>query len=391
MRNVATSIKPGATPHDGAPVVVAGAPFTAASHQHQEPGPIVSKLIGGNQQQLDPINVPSFGFLRHLFIDVTCTGGVAGPGVLRADAPWNIIQSLTLLDVNGAPIVGPLDGWALMQANLAGGYAHVNDPRLWPGFSIADVGNPSFQLRVPVEITEHNALGAIANQNAAAPYQLIINLNNTTGIYSTNPTTPPTVQVKITPELWTLPAAAGNGGQPQNQLPVAHGTGQFWSSRTQTGIAAGDNTIPIVRVGSLLRVLTLIARDAGGLRSDAVFPDTLLLNWDGRQLVNEPLRYRIQRNFEQQRVRDTGVISYLFNTTNQMRVGDESPNLWLPTQQSTRLELNGNFKAPGSIQTLVNDIQPIEVNPDARYAEQNVTTPGAPGVDRSAPAVAGVM
>jgi hypothetical protein len=83
--------------------VVAAIPFTAAAHEHQEPaftrGPT---LLTANAQQLDTIDLPAFGFLRHIYLDVTCTGGVGG--TLAADAPFNIIQSLTLLDVNGAPL-----------------------------------------------------------------------------------------------------------------------------------------------------------------------------------------------------------------------------------------------------------------------------------------------
>lgn len=379
MRQIAVSNKDGFTPHGGAPVVVQGVPFTAAAHQHQEPAfKTPSKLIGAATQQLDPINVPSFGYLRHLFLDVVGTGGVIGSGVLHEDAPYNIIQSLTLLDVNGAPIVGPIDGFGLYLANLVGGYAFQNDPALWPSFS--NTINPRFQVRVPLEIAAHNALGSIANQNAAAPYQLIITLNSSTGFLSTVGTaTLPSVVITGTLETWTLPAAADSNGHPQNQLPPAHGTGQFWSSRNQTGLASGDNTIPINRVGSLLRNLIFVCRNATPVRADNVFPDPIIVNWDGRQLVNEPQAYRIADNFQKLGKRITGVFVLPFCASVLGKAGDESPNLWLPTQQSTRLELNGNLGAAGSIQVIVNDVQPIEVAPDQRYVEDNATAPALSG------------
>lgn len=380
MRTVAVSNKDGYTPNGGAPMVVAGVPFTAAAHRHQEPAfKSPARILTAATQQLDPINVPSFGYLRHIFLDVNTTVVGVG-GTLHEDGPYSIIQSLTLLDVNGAPIVGPIDGYGLYLANLIGGYVFTNNASSLPGFS-AVVTAPRFQLRVPVEIAAHNALGSIANQNAAAPYQLIIVLNNIAGVYSVAPGTAPTIQITGTLETWTLPAAADSDGHPQNQLPPAHGTGQFWSSRTQTGLAAGDNTIPINRVGSLLRNIIFVTRNATPVRADNVFPDPAIINWDGRQLVNEPRDYRISKNFDSIGARPTGVFAYTFDETVLGKVGDESPNLWLPTQQSTRLELNGTLGAAGSVQVLVNDVQPIEVAPDQRYVETNATAPGVqPGV-----------
>ena len=380
MRTIAVSNKDGVTPNGGAPMVVAGVPFTAAAHRHVEPAfKTPARILTAATQQLDPISVPSFGYLRSIFLDVNTTVAGVG-GTLHEDGPYSIIQSVTLLDVNGAPIVGPIDGYGLYLANLIGGYAFNNNPGAWPGFS-AVVTAPRFQLRVPVEIASHNGLGAIANQNAAAPYQLQITLNNIAGAYSVAPGTAPTIQITGTLETWTLPAAQDSAGNPQNQLPPAHGTGQFWSSRNQTGLAAGDNTIPIVRVGSLLRNIIFVCRTAAGARSDTVFPDPAIGNWDGRQLVNEPRDYRISNNFQAVGVRPTGVFAWTYNDTVMGKVGDEAPNLWLPTQQSTRLELNGTLAAAGSIQVITNDIQPIEVAPDQRYVEQNATAPGAvPGV-----------
>lgn len=360
--------------------MVAGIPFTAAAHRHQEPAfKTPAKILTTSTQQLDPINVPSFGYLRHIFLDVNTSVAGVGAATAHEDFPYNIIQNLTLLDVNGAPIVGPIDGYGLFLANLVGGYVFNNNPGGWPAFSSA-VLTPRFQLRVPVELAAHNALGAIANQNAAAPYQLYITLNAVGNAYTSPPaTTNPTIQITGTLETWTLPAAADDNGNPQNQLPPAHGTGQFWSSRNYTGLAAGDNTIPINRVGSMLRNIIFVCRNATPVRADNVFPDPAIINWDGRQLVNEPRDYRVAKNFDTVGVRPTGVFVHTFDETVLGKVGDESPNLWLPTEQSTRLELNGTLAAAGSIQVIVNDVQPIEVSPEQRYVETNATAPALQG------------
>lgn len=384
---VATSKKPGLTPS----VSVPGIPFTASAHEHQERAFTVSKQITAATQQLDPINVPSFGYLRHIFLDVSSAGGV-GAATGKEDYPWNLIQSISLLDVNGAPIVGPIDGYALLWANIIGGYALQSDPRKLPGFS-ADVDNPAFQIRVPVEICHYNGLGAIANQNAAAPYQLLITLNSSTGAWTSPPvTTLPTLTIRGTIETWTLPAASDSDGRPQQQLPPAHGTGQFWSSRNNQVANSGDNTIPITRVGNLIRNLVFICRTTAPARSDTVFPDPIIINLDGRQLTQESQTYRKAKVFEllENSTRDTGVFIYCFDASLQNRAGDGPPNMWLPTTQATRLEVNGSFAAAGSVQVVVNDIQPIEVNPAERYAESNATSPSASGNVPSQAAVGGV-
>lgn len=359
--------------------VVAAIPFTAAAHEHQEPafsrGPVA---LTAAQQQLDTIDLPAFGFLRHIYLDVTCTGGVGG--TLAADGPFNIIASVTLLDVNGAPIVGPLDGYALHWANIVGGYAGTPDARDLPGF-VGSAPNPSFRVRIPIEISHYNGLGSLANQNAAAPYQIMVTLNSVGNVFSAAPTTNPSVTITATEETWTLPSATDVTGRPQQQLPPAHGTGQKWTSRS-TAVNSGDQTVQLNRVGNLIRNLVYIARTAAGARSDAVFPDPVVVNWDGRQLVNEPQKYLVNTMYEELELttatrRDTGVFVLTFANSQKNKAGDDTPNLWIPTVQSTRLELRGNIATAGSIQTLVNDVQPIEVNPAERYVESNVTSPAA--------------
>lgn len=361
-------------------VAVPAIPFTAASHEHQEPaftrGPT---LLTANAQQLDTIDLPAFGFLRHIYLDVTCTGGVGG--TLAADAPFNIIQSVTLLDVNGAPLIGPLDGFALQWANIAGGYAGAPDGRDLPGF-VGSAPNPSFRIRLPIEISHYNGLGSLANQNAAAPYQVMVTLNSTANIYSVAPTTAPSVTITATEETWTLPAATDVTGRPQQQLPPAHGTAQKWTARVTNNVGPGDSTVQVTRVGNLIRNIVWIARTAAGVRSDACFPDPMIVNLDGRQLLNEPQKYFINTIYEELELssaarRDTGVFVLTFANSQKNRAGDDTPNLWLPTVQSTRLELKGNIVTNGNIQTVVNDVQPVEVNPAERYVESNVTAPAA--------------
>src|SRR3954454_11271906 len=102
-------------------------PFTASAHEHTEPAFTVSSQIGTATVQFNPQDVPAYGYLRHIILEVAATGGSIGTAVANADFPYNLIQSITLQDVNGANIVGPMDGYSLYLANLIGGYAFNNN------------------------------------------------------------------------------------------------------------------------------------------------------------------------------------------------------------------------------------------------------------------------
>jgi hypothetical protein len=312
--------------------------------------------------------------MRHLFIQVTAEGGggaVAGVG--NPDFPWSLLQGITLLDVNGAPLFGPIDGYAALWANIAGGYAFNQDPRVGPGFS-SNGNNPSFCLRVPVEISHFDGLGSLANQNAAASYKLQLAIASIAQAYNVAPSVAPTLTIKVWLEAWSLPNEVDVAGRPQAQLPPAHGTSQYWSSRRQD-VLTGDNTVQLTRVGNLIRNIIFISRDVNGVRDDTVFPDPVILSWDARQLLQESQYYRRRVMHERlvDTARDVGVWVYGFTHSVHNRAGDETPNLWLPTVQSTRLEMTGNNTKSGSVQVVTNDIAPVEVMPSERYVDDSAT------------------
>lgn len=347
-------------------------PFTASAHEHTEPAFVVSGAVGAATVAFNPQDVPSYGYFRHLLLEVSAAGGAGGTG--NADFPWNLIQSINLQDVNGANIVGPLSGYSLMIANLVGGYAFNNNPANAP-FHVGSAPNPVFYVRVPVEISSRDALGALANQNAASEYKVTLTLNTIAATTSVAFTTPPTVTVRGWLEAWTLPAATNNRSEPQSQVPPLLGTGQFWTTRTNA-VSVGNNTLPVTRVGNLLRNIVLIGRNASGDRADNVLPDPLYFNWDGNQIHN--ISQRVLQAYFMERLsgaitRPVGVIVIPFNHFLTGRQGNDSPDGWLPTTSSARLEFNGNSAAAGTVEMLINEVAPIEPNQANRYAVPSAT------------------
>lgn len=353
---------------------VAAIPFTAAAHEHVESVQTVTIQPGAAAVQQGPFDIPAYGFMRHVFMEVTAAGGTLGAGVLHPDYPFNLFQNLSLLDVNGAPLF-QLDGYAALQANVWGGYGFRSDPRLSPWY--VSTINAQFFLRIPVEISRHNGLGSLANQNAAASFKLQWTINPSTALYTTAPTTVPTFTIKPQLEAWSLPNPVDLAGRPQAQIPPAHGTSQYWSAFSRAN-AAGNTTYLLPRVGNLIRALIFIARNnaANTPRDDTVMPNPIQLTWDARVLTIESQNYRIQKMAEAlvpSATRDTGVFVFLYNNFNNGQVGDEEPNLWLPTVQSSRLELDGVSATAGVIQTVTNDIAPVEVAPQERFVETSRT------------------
>lgn len=368
--------------------VAAAIPFIAAAHEHAETAPtITSKRVATNAEETFEFNVPSYGYIRAIWLDFEVTKGKAASGAEASeDSPFNIVQSVTLLDTNGAPIYGPLTGFNMFLSNLYGGYTYRQDVRNLPTFkTIQSGGEARIQMRIPVEISHHDATGCIGNQNASAPYRVRLSLAPNATFYKKEPEEPNKSEwiVRIVLEAWSLPNAVDALGRPQAQIPPNYGTVQYWSERNAGGLSAGNQTVQVLRVGNLIRNLIFTTREtsATGKRKDSLFPEFPIINWDARQLNNETTGYRENRSVEPletstaaAEAKPVGVFAYTFDRTNQDRAGDDKPWLWLPTVEATRLELFGSFGAGiNTCNVLVNDIAPAEVNPTQRYALPSAT------------------
>lgn len=382
-------VQKGATPaavQQAVPLI----PFVQAAHEHVE-GAFATVTVQPGASSLDsgPFDVPAYGYIRHVRLEVAAAGGVIGAGVLTPDYPWNLFERLSLLDVNGSPIF-ELDGYAALWANILGGYVYEQDPRGLPNY--VGTTNCLFTIRIPVEINHFDGLGGIANQNAASAYKLSFRTRGSAQLFSTAPTTVPTFTIKAFLEAWSLPNEVDLAGRPQEQRPPMHGTSQYWSSYSH-GTVAGANTHQFSRVGNMIRNIIILARNntmvAGvGTRDDTVFPDPVTFQWDNNQLRQESQRGVVENLHEKITdliSRDAGVFGYSFSHSELGRAGDGPPSLWLATVQSSRIELQGNSATPGALQIITNDIAPVEVDPSQRYDLPNRTgsmTGGAAGAGR---------
>lgn len=357
-------------------------PFTSASHEHTEQAFDVTVTPGENSQDLGPFDIPAFGYYRHLLLQVeTVEAGEAGEAEAHADFPWNLFDRIQISDVNGADIFGPLSGYSTLWASITGGYAGRPDPRVMPYTSEqgGDLTEPEFLLRVPQEISHYNGYGSLANQSTAANYKIFLTLNSVAKLVSDSEKTPssaPKLRIRGYVETWSLPEATDPLGRAQEDQPPMLDSSQYYSKFIRSDIQAGDNTVLMTRVGSLIRNLIIIARDSEGNRSDEVFPDPVTLEWDSRRMRRDTQRViteHLAASVPELKTRDAGVFAYLFDRSTKNTVGDDRPALWYPTVQSTRLEVSGTAEAAGSWEIITNDVAPVAVTPQERYVQESAT------------------
>lgn len=355
---------------NGAPAVVT--PFVRASDEHLEPGNVdETRTLSTSSADLGTQDLPAYGYIRHLYLKVTATGGdgATTAAVASEDAPFNVLQNIALTEPNGAYIVQANSGWQLYLMNKYGGYVNPisADPRNQPYFSDVDAGgNFSFILRIPVALSVRDGVGALANQDSAGQFKLRATLAGADTLYDTAPGGLPSVRVQAWLAAYDQPepVSAGMGNQVE---PPAAGTTSFWSVQSGHPISAGQNTVELKRKGNYLRQILFVYRDSSGSRSGA---DT---NWpDETRFLRDafPARYYDDDIWQQLMFEltgyaaakdtagglDNGVRFHDYMHEFDGTLGRENRDLWQPTRGSTRLEIAGNFGAQGTLEIITNDV-----------------------------------
>lgn len=348
------------------PRVVAANPFVRAATAVTEGAfhDKTSTLSASSSTQVSDQDVPAFGYLRAILLRVTASGGSGSgtPAVADEDAPFNVLADVTLNDVNGRSLIGPLSGFDLYLANKWGGYAYAVDAKSAPGYSApATSGDFDFILRLPVEVSLRDGLGALPNQNSSATYKLGYSIAAASTVYSTQPApTLPSVRVRAYAEFWSPVEPVDPAGMPNMTEPPAVGTTQHWTKSTPTVTASSENRIRLTRVGNMIRTLIFILRNSSGDRVTTSFPDALRLEWDGRNehvFSRDIVRHHM---WEQSLITpDTGVLVLSYAADLDGKIGMEMRDQWKPSTEATRLELVGTFGASASsLQVLTNDVAP---------------------------------
>lgn len=244
-------------------------PFVAGSNLYREaPFSTTTQQLGASSQEYVN-NVTPGGFLRGVTMQVTATSGVLGAGVLAGDVPYSILQSCSLEDISGGPILYPMGGYqyALCQKYLR---PWDGDPSKRPGFSATI--NPTFTLRFFAEVKD--TLAVLANTDARAQYRFRYTLAagnqaGPFGLTTTAPTTQPTVTVKLYIESWAQPDLQDLLGNEVQQIPDGIACSRFLMHE-QPIITGANNVVRETLTGNEIRGLIFVVRngDANKTRID---------------------------------------------------------------------------------------------------------------------------
>lgn len=366
----------------------AAIPFDRASKWHVEQGNTVSGItINTGTPGTFNFALPSYGYLSVVYLSVLATGGTGTAAVYFEDAPWSIIQNITLTDVNGVPIY-QLTGYSAFLAAKYGGYrlfppdgsvttfgnvtagtgagatALGNNPVNFTGTS----GNFGFVLPIFLEFAR-DGLGALPNLDASARYNLQVQIAsatanaNTGPVYTTAPTGYPTLALAVEVCCRSQPPAADIFGNANSISPPAVGTVQYWSQQTFSSLS-GSQTLQLSRVGNLIRNHLLVFRDPGSAPTRAIaettdMPTLIEFDWDVGPRYVEYVSTARQITYGASGIDVPKGTVWYPNTLDPDKLAfSEYGHEWMQTVGATKLGLRFVPQANVNLTVLTNDMVP---------------------------------
>ena len=260
----------------------AGVSFVRGSGEGRYTFEVQSGLALGAAQDVGPIDIKAYDYMRSLIIKVETT--TAGSGTVTsvgsADFPFNIISYLRVKQPNGQTMYSVSSGHhaAMIQKYGLVRPPYVSDPRADPSYlapsAVAAATAPTYQfsIRIPFEIDLRDALGALPNKDAAAPFTLELGLNSTSTIYSTAPATAPTIKITPILEAYDQPPETLDG-KPVETTPPNMNTLQRWTEQSIT-MVSGAFDARVRKLGNYVRELVFISKNSSGVRIATVLPST---------------------------------------------------------------------------------------------------------------------
>lgn len=319
-----------------------------------------------SQQQQTPHQITPGGFLRGVWLEFAASAGTLGTAVVGSDWPFSLIATVTLEDINGSPIVGPLSGYELYLINKYGNTSFfVSDPTVAFNFNRTFGSSTFFTLFIPVE-ARGDGLCSLANTDARAQYRVNYTIDSQANFLSTGTvTTPLTFTCTGTVEYWAQVEATNMYGQPQEQKPTLLDSTQFAYHEIQQ-ISNSALTIKSNRVGNLIELLMYVTRTGAAATASEQpnpraeqFTDVMRLRLDNRFLRSESPNIRRSNVSRQYNLNgaavlaaaasqtvpivEQGVMVYPFNGGDDRHPSPADVGAWLPTQEATFLQLEDTF------------------------------------------------
>ena len=343
-----------------------GGPFIRHSQPGRRSQYVMSGQAYGGLITQPLVAVP--GYVARLRLRIAATGGTGAVAVAQPDAPFSCVALVTLRDAFGTPlIVGP--GYEMLylvpkyssQVFLAS-QSDLKNSVIYS--AVANTGNFTFATALPLEFAK--AYGLISMANASLLPTLSFQLAAQGAVYSTPPTTPPTMEFDLDADFYWLPEGVA-------VEPPGLGTTCQWvyQNANPTVPSASSTIVTLPRLGGFLHTIILELRDYTGARIDA-----LGTRWriyvDGVPLLDtrfDTLQDDIQNQYAQVTTsswtRDTGVIAISRRTSlSQINLGLlDTGEVFLSTNPGTLVQIECSpwgtiSNAPGTLAAIIGQVVP---------------------------------
>ncbi len=356
-------------------------PFVAGTRRVDKATYDQTRTLNAATQDLPVYNVDPNGFLRGLYILVTCTTAAnAATVTFAADGPFIALDSVTFNDTNNKPIIGPFTGFDLYIAIKYGGYAFQDDTKKSATYSAtagagATGGSFQFILNLPIEIARRDGLASLTNKSSSATYDLTIRLSANATIYGVAPTTPGSVRLRVQQYGWMDPNSADMKGRPVAQNPPANQTTHYISKQAYL-TTAGSSYITLQGLDSMVRNFIYIFRDSVNSRTqgESDWYDPFTMQYETSQpvqrlktiwqhMIAEAFGY--DATIDTAGGRDSGVYVETYNYDFASKPGNETRLGYLPVSSATNIAINGTVGGSGShtLFVLVDKIVPANGDP----------------------------
>lgn len=263
------------------------------------------------RQQLER-QIEGSGYIFGLALRIVATTAAnAATVAFTEDAPWSSLDSVVIRDANGE--IANLQGYDLYLANLIG-RQYVNrfqdaSTSTYLFNSVSGVGGGlggsfAFFARVPIGLNRRSLRGILGNQDRAQKYQLRTDLAASTAVYTTPPTTLPSIAVERYYENYSVPSPMSPIGAPQQVIPSDYGTVHFTTAVTAEAAPTASSKINhfLKRIGNTIRWIALVFRAGNGATpratAEATPPTNIRVKLGEDAVFNETYFYRRALMFE---------------------------------------------------------------------------------------------
>lgn len=214
-------------------------------------------------QDLGPIDIKAYDYMRSILVTFTNTANGGATGTAAADAPFNAFTNVAVKQPNGQTMYQVSNAYHAAMIQKYGYYRAYGDPRADPTF-LVNGSAATFAFRIPFELDLRDALGALPNKDAAAPFSLELTLNTLSNVFGSGQGTSPTFTVEAWLEAYDQPPTMLNGQGVQTTPPNMN-TLQRWTEQNIT-MSTGQFDARVRKLGNYLRLIIPIMKNSSNAR-----------------------------------------------------------------------------------------------------------------------------